>query len=124
MAAIAALGIFIVFGSAELADAQNSSRHREMKNERKAERRAQKLEQQRVRLEQMRQTEWRQRNTRLVYIPSGNDRSNGAGYYNGDANANTNRDGRYRIFRNGRYYNTDGRGAELLRQAVNEGYRQ
>jgi flagellar biosynthesis/type III secretory pathway protein FliH len=31
---------------------------------------------------------------------------------------------RYRVNRNGRYYNTDYRGAELLRQAVQEGYRQ
>ena len=124
MAAIAALGIFTVFGSNELANAQGNSKHKEMRNERKAERRAQKLEQQRVRLEQLRQAEWRRRNSRLIYTPSGNDRSNGAGYYNGDANANTSRDGRYRIFRNGRYYNTDGRGADLLRHAVNEGYRQ
>ena len=50
--------------------------------------------------------------------------SNGQGYYNGNANANTNRDGRYRIYRNGAYYNTNGQGVELLRQAVNEGYRQ
>ena len=75
-------------------------------------------------MEQLRQAEWRRRNTRLIYTPSGNDRSNGAGYYNGNANANTNRDGRYRIYRNGAYYNTNGQGVELLRQAVNEGYRQ
>lgn len=31
---------------------------------------------------------------------------------------------RYRIYRNGSYYNTDNRGAELLRQAVNRGYQQ
>jgi hypothetical protein len=31
---------------------------------------------------------------------------------------------RYRIYRSGRWYNTDSRGAELLRQAVNDGYRQ
>ena len=31
---------------------------------------------------------------------------------------------RYRVNRNGSWYNTDQRGAELLRQAVNEGYRQ
>ncbi|HUR97248.1 MAG TPA: hypothetical protein VMZ26_04190, partial [Pyrinomonadaceae bacterium] len=31
---------------------------------------------------------------------------------------------RYRIYRSGGWYNTDNRGAELLRQAVNEGYRQ
>ncbi len=31
---------------------------------------------------------------------------------------------RYRVYNNGRYYNTDSRGAELLRQAVNNGYQQ
>ncbi|HEX6125793.1 MAG TPA: hypothetical protein VFZ23_10525, partial [Pyrinomonadaceae bacterium] len=31
---------------------------------------------------------------------------------------------RYRVNRNGTWYNTDHRGAELLRQAVNQGYRQ
>jgi flagellar biosynthesis/type III secretory pathway protein FliH len=31
---------------------------------------------------------------------------------------------RYRVYRNGSYYNTDQRGAELLRQAVNRGYQQ
>jgi len=31
---------------------------------------------------------------------------------------------RYRVYRNGSWYNTDQRGANLLRQAVNEGYRQ
>ena len=30
----------------------------------------------------------------------------------------------YRIYRNGSYYQTDSRGADLLRQAVNEGYSQ
>jgi flagellar biosynthesis/type III secretory pathway protein FliH len=31
---------------------------------------------------------------------------------------------RYRVYRNGGYYYTDNRGAELLRQAVNRGYQQ
>lgn len=31
---------------------------------------------------------------------------------------------RYRVYRNGSYYNTDSRGAEILRQAVNSGYQQ
>ncbi len=31
---------------------------------------------------------------------------------------------RYRVYRNGSWYNTNQRGADLLRQAVNEGYRQ
>lgn len=30
----------------------------------------------------------------------------------------------YRVYRNGSYYQTDNRGAELLRQAVNRGYQQ
>lgn len=30
----------------------------------------------------------------------------------------------YRVYRDGRYYQTDNRGAELLRQAVNRGYQQ
>lgn len=33
-------------------------------------------------------------------------------------------DRRYRVYRNGSYYQTDSRGAELLRQAVNRGYQQ
>jgi len=31
---------------------------------------------------------------------------------------------RYRVYRNGGWYNTDSRGADLLRRAVNDGYRQ
>ena len=31
---------------------------------------------------------------------------------------------RWRVYNNGRYYNTDSRGAEILRQAVNQGYQQ
>jgi len=36
----------------------------------------------------------------------------------------SNQNNRYRVYRNGSYYNTDNRGAELLRQAVNAGYEQ
>jgi hypothetical protein len=44
-------------------------------------------------------------------------------YNNGYSNrVNTSRG--YRVYRNGSYYETDNRGAELLRQAVNSGYRQ
>jgi len=31
---------------------------------------------------------------------------------------------RYRVYRNGGWYNTDQRGADLLRRAINDGYRQ
>jgi hypothetical protein len=43
---------------------------------------------------------------------------------NGDGYNGVNRNDRYRVYRNGRYYNTNRRGAELLRQAVNAGYQQ
>ena len=53
------------------------------------------------------------------------NRSYNNGYYNsGNVVVLGNNGGRYRVYRNGSYYNTDSRGAELLRQAVNNGYRQ
>jgi hypothetical protein len=45
-------------------------------------------------------------------------------YYNNSRYNNNGRRNRYRVNRNGRYYNMDQRGAELLRQAVNAGYQQ
>ena len=45
--------------------------------------------------------------------------------YNSNYGYNRSGDSRYyRVYRNGSYYQTDYRGAELLRQAVNNGYRQ
>lgn len=48
------------------------------------------------------------------------------GYYNNGYYNNTNYgyNNRYRVYRNGSYYETDSRGAELLRQAVRNGYEQ
>jgi hypothetical protein len=43
---------------------------------------------------------------------------------NDDRRDNNNNSGRYRVRRGGKNYDTDERGAELLRQAVNEGYRR
>ncbi len=57
IAATAALGIFTIIGSSELANAQGNS-NKGMKNERKAEKQARKLEQQRTQLEAQRQAEW------------------------------------------------------------------
>ena len=129
IAAMAALGILGLLGSSDLASAQGNSKHErsnheQMKNEQKSAKKAQRIEQQRVRYEAQRHAEWKRRNARFGNVPSGNDRSNGQGYYNGNANANTNRDGKYRIYRNGAYYNTNGQGVDLLRQAVNAGYQQ
>jgi hypothetical protein len=39
-------------------------------------------------------------------------------------NSGNNNNSRYRVYRNGSYYNTDQRGAASLQQAVNEGYQQ
>ena len=50
---------------------------------------------------------------------------NNNGYYNSGSTVYDTRSGRYyRVYRNGSYYQTDYRGAELLRQAVNSGYQQ
>ncbi len=70
------------------------------KNQRQAVKQQQKLQKERAKLEQQRLQLERQR---LQTLQARN---------------------RYRVNRNGSWYNTDNRGAELLRQAVNEGYRQ
>lgn len=47
------------------------------------------------------------------------------GYYNNGSVVYDRNTGRYyRVYRNGSYYQTDYRGAQLLRQAVNSGYQQ
>jgi hypothetical protein len=67
--------------------------------------------QEQIRLEQQRQAQIRNQRNR------NDDHSN-----NRNNNQINNR--RYRVYRNGSYYQTDYRGAELLRQAVNSGYQQ
>ena len=52
------------------------------------------------------------------------NQQNNARYNNNGRHNNNGRGNRYRVNRNGRYYNTDQRGAELLRRAVNAGYQQ
>jgi hypothetical protein len=127
IAASAALGLFAILGTSELANAQgnrrdNDRQDRQMsKQQAKVARQQAKIEQRRLALQRQRQAAWTQRNRRIVITRSGNDRSNGQGWYNGNANSNTNR---YRVVRNGSYYNTNQRGADLLRQAVNQGYQQ
>jgi hypothetical protein len=50
---------------------------------------------------------------------------NNNGYYNNGATVYNPSTGQsYRVYRNGQYYQTDYRGYELLRQAVNSGYQQ
>ena len=82
-------------------------------------RRQAKIERERARMEQQRQAEWQRRNGQIVVR-----RNNGTGYYTLDTNTNIAPPGRYRVNRGGRWYNTNERGADLLRQAVNQGYQQ
>lgn len=101
---MSALSLVAVLGITETASAQGGW-HNDHKQQRKISKQQEKIERQRAKMEQERQAQW--------------NRQNNGVYNNGNMN---NR--RYRVYRNGAYYNTDNRGAELLRQAVNEGYRQ
>ena len=104
-----ALGLLVVLGSGQLANAQN----RDWRQQRAIEeqQRQQAAEQEREREEQER-------------MNNGRGWQNGRNIQNGTDPATYDNNRRYRVSRNGRHYNTDGRGAELLRQAVNQGYQQ
>ncbi|HYJ92292.1 MAG TPA: hypothetical protein VEV84_13360 [Pyrinomonadaceae bacterium] len=107
----AALGLFAVLGTTVAASAQQTNdRYRD------DQKRQEKLQKEQAKAERQRQAEWARRNHFRT-------RTMGSGYYTVDTNANVT-DGRYRVNRHGTWYNTDNRGADLLRQAVNEGYRQ
>ena len=111
-----ALGLFAVLGTGLTANAQNN--RRDERQQQKIQRQEAKLERQRAELMRQRQADWARRNNQIVVT-----RRTGTGYYTLE-NTSAITSGRYRVVRDGRYYNTDHRGAELLRNAVNEGYRQ
>jgi hypothetical protein len=123
IAAASALGVFALLGTSTIATAQrrddDRNDRRNSKQEQKIARQQAKIEAQRARLMQQRQAEWIRRNRQLIITRQ----NNRMGYYTLQTNANV-PDGRYRVNRDGRWYTTDQRGADLLRQAVNEGYRQ
>jgi hypothetical protein len=124
IASIIAFALVAMLGTAGLANAQAREKDRDSKNKKKSvqkeswDKNAGKRQSRNIGIKE---GEW---DHRQVVQKSGNDRSNGNGYYNGNANANANRGSRYRVIRGGSYYKTDYRGTALLRQAVNEGYRQ
>lgn len=121
LAAASALGVFAILGTSTIANAQNGNEDRKlMKQQQKIARQQAKIDQQRARLQAQRQAEWARRNGQLVITRSGTT----TGYYTIDPNTNIAPAGRYRVNRDGRWYNTDNRGADMLRQAINEGYRQ
>ena len=119
LAAVLALSLVAIFGTSQAAFAQGNRDGQ--KQDRKADKHQDKADKERAKADQQRQAEWTRRNTRIVNTR--NTRVVGGTYYNVQPTV-TVTSGRYRIYRNGRYYNTDNNGADMLRQAVNEGYRQ
>jgi len=115
------LGSFVLFGAVGLASAQNYYND-EYRQWQEAQRRAQYEYQQYLRSrsrDDYRDWQRAQQRAQEEYA----DYRRSAGYNN----RYTNRAGGsryYRVYRNGSYYQTDYRGAELLKQAVNNGYRQ
>ena len=110
LAAILVLSLIAMFGSSHVANAQGN-RGYDQKQQEKIRKEQQKMDQQRLKDEQKRQAELNKRNRQR------------GGYY--DVNPNLRPQvNRYRIMRGNSYYDTDQRGADLLRQAVDEGYRQ
>jgi hypothetical protein len=124
-----ALGLVTVLGTSEIASAQRNrdDRRDDQKQQEKTRKEDAKREREQVRAEQQRQAEWAKQNQRMQAEQRRQDERNsndsrwGNGRWDGNNNQNSNR---YRVYRNGSYYNTDRRGAELLRQAVNAGYQQ
>lgn len=99
-AAVTALGLAIIVGGSESANAQN--RNKAVKQRQKIVKQQQKVANQQARLQQQRlrlQQQQRLQNQRQMAQ-------------------------RYRVNRNGSWHNVDNRQADLLRQAVNAGYRQ
>ncbi len=133
MIAGAALGLVTILGTSGIVNAQNDrdgDRRNYQKQQDKIRKQNAKIELQRVRAEQQRQAEWIKQNRRLQAEQRRQDDRNrndvrwGNGRWDGNINVNNQNSNRYRVYRNGSYYNTDQRGAELLQQAVNAGYQQ
>lgn len=97
LAAVSALGLALLAGAATDVKAQGG-RGQVVKHQRQIVKQQQKAEKERLKLEQERLRFQRERLQA--------------------------RNNRFRVHRNGSWYNTDRRGADLLRNAVNEGYRQ
>lgn len=129
LAAVSALGLAAVLGTSVAASAQGTWNRDQRNNQRQQqvtkqqnqwEQQRAKGEQDRLRAEQDRQAELTRRNSQYNNPP----RQVGGGFYNVHPNLVVNDRPQYRAYRNGGWYNTDSRGADLLRQAVQEGYQQ
>jgi hypothetical protein len=120
LAVVAAVGFISLLGTGSIANAQSTQDRKMQKRQEKIEQQRDKLDHKRIQLQKQRHTEWARRSAQI-----GSSRVISSGYYTVDPHTSIT-EGRYRVYRSGNsgYYSTDNRGADLLRQAVNEGYRQ
>lgn len=125
VAAVAAFSLVAMLGTSEIASAQGNRDYD--KDQRKQMKKQERAQQERIRLEQQRQAMWNAQNQQVLaqqqrQIQWGSRNTGGVNF--DWQNNNIDQNARYRVYRNGAYYQTDYRGIEVLRQAVNEGYRQ
>jgi hypothetical protein len=117
-------GALVLVGTALTASAQNNSN--EYRDWQRAQMEAQQRHNDYIRTRsqndyrQWQRAEQKARERQMAY-QSWNTRNNNGNRYGWNSSNNGNS---YRIYRNGSYYNTDRRGAELLQQAVRNGYSQ
>jgi hypothetical protein len=129
-----ALGAFTLIGGAGLTHAQNvNEEYREWQRaQRQAQRECRDYQRQGSREEyrECQRAQQRAQRELMEYQRTNNGYYNNGYYNNGRVTSRTTtvfnpRTGQvYRVYNNGRYYNTDSRGVNLLRQAVNSGYQQ
>jgi hypothetical protein len=105
---VSALGLAVLLGTTNIAEAQVSKKEQReqqkiAKQQRKAQERRSSFEDMKIKADQRRE-QTRIRNIPMSRTPSATDR--------------------YRVNRNGTFYETNNRGAELLKQAVNSGYQE
>lgn len=136
MAVFAFAAIIGTTGVSFAQDRRNDDRREDRKDDRNDRKRSDredkaraKAEQARLALERQRQVEWTRYNNQIRMnqqreAARNNRNNNQSGSVFVWGSANNNRNANYRVYRNGSYYQTNYRGAELLQQAVNEGYRQ
>lgn len=134
--ATASFGLIALLGTGEIANAQNNRQVQKQqqkiaKQQQKVEKQQDKIDNQRAKLEAQRiraeqeRLQLAQQRQRAEQLRLQQQRQEQIRLQNQrNRNAVVNNNNRYRVYRNGGYYQTDNRGAELLRQAVNNGYQQ
>jgi hypothetical protein len=123
---IGAAGLLLTVSGATLANAQSREEYRDYQRaQREVQRQCSEYQRwpTRSNYRDCAEAQRRAQNEYNDYARSGS-RYNNNGYYTTTYNNIGQPTGVIRVYRNGSYYTTNSRGAELLRQAVNNGYRQ